>query len=162
MPVAFLAKLAGDVEGFEWLKDVPALRPERLIYFGLRDVDEGEKVLLKEHNIRHYNAHDIHRRGAAAITEEILEATQGLSIHISFDIDALDPEHAPATGTPVKDGVTLEDGKYLCQKLAATGRVISADLVEVNPSLSDSTGAHVTHASALEIVKCALGRRRKP
>lgn len=159
MPVAFLARLAGDVPGFEWMRDVPKLRPDRLVYVGLRDVDEGEKVLLKDHNIKHYYSHNVARQGIAEVTKEILELTAGLPIHISFDIDALDPTHAPATGTPVHEGLTLEDGKHLCSKLAATGRVVSIDLVEVNPSLSDADGARVTDESAIEIIKAALTRK---
>jgi arginase len=159
MPVAFLAKLAGDVEGFEWLREIPALRLDRIFYVGLRDVDEGEKELLKKHGIKHFWSREVSDKGIAAVTTEVLEAVKGLPIHISFDIDALDPVHAPATGTPVHDGITLDDGIYLCQKLADTGRVVSMDLVEVNPLLSDAAGADITHKSGLELVNNALRRK---
>jgi len=160
MPVAFLAKLTGEVPGFEWLHDIRPLPLDRLVYIGLRDVDEGEKVLLKKYNIKHYTSDDVARVGIAAVMEEVVAYVKDSSIHISFDIDALDPNFAPATGTPVPDGMTLQDGKYICEKLAATGKVVSMDVVEVNPKLSDSTGAGITHDSAVQLVKTALGRRR--
>jgi len=161
MPVAFLAKIAGTVPGFEYLANFPTLRSDRLLYVGLRDVDAGEKIILQERNIRQYSAHDVAKRGIASITEEVLEATKGCPIHISFDIDALDPSHAPATGTPVRDGMTLDDGKHLCQKLAATGRVMSMDMVEVNPSLGGTKEAvDVTVKSALELITTTLEARR--
>jgi len=159
MPVAFLAHIAGEVPGFEWLRDIPILRFDRICYVGLRDVDEGEKVILQQQGIKHFWASDVSTKGIAAVTEEILEATKGLPIHISFDIDGLDPVYAPATGTAVHDGITLQDGIYLCQKLADTGRIISMDLVEVNPTLSDKTGADITNASAIELVSAALRRK---
>jgi len=160
MPVAFLAKIAGTVQGFEYLQNFPTLRPDRILYVGLRDVDLGEKDILQEKNIRQYSAQDVATRGIAAITEEILEVVKGFPIHISFDIDALDPAHAPATGTPVSGGMTLDDGKHLCQKLAATGRVTSMDMVEVNPSLGDKEAAAITVKSALDLIKATLDARR--
>jgi len=160
MPVAFLAKIVGEVEGFEWLKNVPTLRPDQIAYIGLRDVDEGEKKLLKDLGITHFWAHDVARRGITAVMDEIVAFTANRPIHISFDIDALDPNYAPATGTPVRDGITLDDGTHICERLAATGRVVSMDLVEVNPSLSDKDGAGKTHDSSVQLIKAALQRRR--
>jgi len=160
MPVAFLAKIAGEVPGFEWLNDKPTLSLARIVYVGLRDVDAGEKEILREHNIKHYWASDVARLGITAVMDEIIAYSKDLPIHISFDIDGLDPNYAPATGTPVNNGITLDDGKHLCERIAATGRLVSMDLVEVNPSLSDSDGAGVTHDSAIQLVKSALQRRR--
>ena len=157
-PVAFLAKMAGEVPGFEWMRDIPILRPDRLVYIGLRDVDEGEVHILNSKNIRHYWSRDVARLGIKTVMDEvrtrtqhtyrrtqhtytctqhphtrarahtcsvcvgpcdgllcvlqIIELSKDLPIHISFDIDALDPNYAPATGTPVAGGITLEDGKY--------------------------------------------------
>jgi len=160
MPVAFLAKMAGVVPGFEWLQDVPVLNTDRLVYIGLRDVDAGEKEILRAKNIKHYTAEDVARLGIKTVMDEVIAYTKELPVHISFDIDALDPAHAPATGTPVADGITLEDGKHICQRIGATGRLVSLDLVEINPSLSDSNGAGITHDSAIQLVKAALGARR--
>jgi len=160
MPVAFLAKIAGEVPGFEWLKDKPLLTPARIVYIGLRDVDDGEKVLLRDLNIKHYWSSDVARLGITTVMDEIIAYSKDLPIHISFDIDALDPNYAPATGTPVRDGITLADGKHICERIAATGRLVSMDMVEVNPTLSDHDGAGVTHESAIQLVKAALQRRR--
>lgn len=160
MPVALLAKLAGEVPGFEWMNDIPTLRTDRIAYIGLRDVDEGEKVLLRNHNIKHFWASDVKRMGISAVMDEVLSYSKDCPIHISFDIDGLDPNFAPATGTPVLDGITLEDGKHICSRVAASGKLVSMDLVEVNPSLSDADGANTTDHSAIELAQAALENRR--
>jgi len=158
MPVAFLSKIASEVPGFDWMKDTPTLSAQKIAYIGLRDVDAGEKVILKEHNIKHFWSTDVKRMGISAVMDEVLAHAGNAPIHISFDIDALDPEFAPATGTAVVDGITLDDGKHICERVAATGRLVSMDVVEVNPSLSDSDGATTTDNSAIELVKSALRR----
>lgn len=159
MPVAFLGKLAGNVPGFEWMADLPTLQvSSKLAYIGLRDVDEGEKEILKNLNIKHYWAEDVRRIGINTVMDEILAFSKDAPIHISFDIDALDPNFAPATGTPVVDGITLADGKHVCERVAATNRLVSMDLVEVNPSLSDADGATTTGNSSLELVQSVLRR----
>jgi arginase len=77
-------------------------------------------------------------------------------IHLSFDIDALDPIYAPSTGTAVRGGLTLREGDFICECVAETGSLIALDLVEVNPSL-DEHGASDTVRAGLSIVRCALG-----
>lgn len=77
-------------------------------------------------------------------------------IHLSFDIDALDPQWAPSTGTAVRGGLTLREGDYIAECVAETGSLIALDLVEVNPSL-ESEGAHETIRAGCSIVRCALG-----
>lgn len=77
-------------------------------------------------------------------------------IHLSFDVDALDPMWAPSTGTPVRGGLTLREGDFIAECVAATGSLVALDLVEVNPSLEEK-GAQETIRAGCSIVRCALG-----
>lgn len=77
-------------------------------------------------------------------------------IHLSFDVDALDPMWAPSTGTPVRGGLTLREGDYICEAVQETGSLVAVDLVEVNPSL-EVQGAGETVRAGCSLVRCALG-----
>lgn len=81
-------------------------------------------------------------------------------IHLSFDVDALDPTYAPSTGTPVRGGLTLREGDYIAECVHETGSLIAMDLVEVNPTLEpgiNDIGAHETVRAGCSLVRCALG-----
>lgn len=102
MPLAFLLGLGSKVPEFSWVK--PLLKPERLVYIGLRDLDAGEKRTLKENNIKAFSMHEVYRYGIGKVVEMALDHVnpkRDLPIHLSFDVDALDPSVAPSTGTPV-------------------------------------------------------------
>ena len=77
-------------------------------------------------------------------------------IHLSFDVDALDPQWAPSTGVPVRGGLTLREGDFIAECVAETGSLIALDLVEINPSL-DTEGASETVRAGCSIIRCALG-----
>lgn len=88
-------------------------------------------------------------------------------IHLSFDVDALDPQWAPSTGTPVRGGLTLREGDFIAEGVHQTGQLVAMDLVEVNPRLGKTTGgggvgggddaADVTVRAGVSLVRCALG-----
>lgn len=79
-------------------------------------------------------------------------------IHLSFDVDALDPQWAPSTGTPVRGGLTLREGDYICECVHETGSLVAVDLVEVNPRLAkDEAGVNETVRAGCSLVRCALG-----
>lgn len=102
MPVSFLLGLGPKIPEFGWVK--PLLKPERLVYIGLRDVDAGEKRILREHGIRAFSMHEVDRHGIGRVVEMALDhvnPARDRPIHLSFDVDALDPSVAPSTGTPV-------------------------------------------------------------
>jgi arginase len=104
MPVAFLLGIAGTVPEFAWVK--PVLKPSRIVYIGLRDIDPGEKRILKEHGIKAFSMHEIDKFGIGKVVDMALDAVnpnRDLPIHLSFDVDALDPSVAPSTGTPVSE-----------------------------------------------------------
>ncbi|SCU82915.1 LADA_0C08658g1_1 [Lachancea dasiensis] len=160
-PVSFLMGL--DPENTPpALKWVPkCLKPNKIAYIGLRDVDEGEKKILKEHNIKAYSMYHVDRYGLNGVIEMALQSINpdGKSpIHLSYDVDAVDPLYIPATGTPVRGGLTLRESLFLAERIAETGRLIALDLVECNPAL----GAHDLHISdtisaGCAIARCALG-----
>jgi len=162
MPVAFLADLVEKKEEltedvFGWLKEEHRISPKKLVYIGLRDIDKGEKKILREHGIKAYSMHEIDRHGIGKVMDMALGwIGSDTPIHLSFDVDALDPQWAPSTGTPVRGGLTLREGDFIAECVAETGQLIALDLVEVNPSL-DAEGAGDTVRAGVSIVRCALG-----
>jgi arginase len=102
MPVSFLMGLGGKVDVFSWVQSV--LKPENLVYIGLRDVDAGEKKILRDNKIKAFSMHEVDRYGIGKVVEMALDhinPDRNKPIHLSFDVDALDPSVAPSTGTPV-------------------------------------------------------------
>src|SRR5262245_7677136 len=102
MPVAFLLNLFPPLPEYSWVK--PRLDPSRIVYIGLRDVDPAEKRILKENNIRAFSMHEVDKYGIGKVVEMALDHVnpeRNRPIHLSFDVDALDPSVAPSTGTPV-------------------------------------------------------------
>jgi arginase len=177
MPVAVLLRLVEESvlgDGWEWLAGAPRLDPSRLVYIGLRDIDEGEKRLIKRLGVRAYTMSDVDRKGIGAVMDETiahLVANGGADapIHLSFDIDGVDPTVAPATGTAVAGGLSWREAHCVCEALAETGRLGSMDLVEVNP-LVDSAAVggresaamgpegRATVAAAVAFTASALGK----
>ncbi|KAF2724392.1 arginase [Polychaeton citri CBS 116435] len=159
MPLAFATGLAKDEnrDTFGWIEDDQRVNVKKLVFIGLRDVDRGEKKILREHGIKAFSMHDIDRYGIGKVMDMALGwIGSDTPIHLSFDIDALDPMWAPSTGVPVRGGLTLREGDFICEAVHATGSLIAMDLVEVNPSLEEQ-GAAGTVRSGLSIVRCALG-----
>ena len=160
-PNAFLLGLQGtDVKPFnEWVK--PLLKPERIAYIGLRDLDQGERKVLKELGIRCYTMYHVDRYGIGHVVEEALSylGAPEKPIHLSFDVDALDPSVAPSTGTPVRGGLKLREGHYICERVWETGSLVAVDLVEVNPDLGAKReeDAKATVAVGCSLIKAALG-----
>ena len=102
MPVSFLLGIGSEVSEFSWVK--PLLKTDRLVYIGLRDVDAAEKRILRENNVKEFSMHEVDKYGIGKVVEMALEhvnPNRDRPIHLSFDVDALDPSVAPSTGTPV-------------------------------------------------------------
>jgi len=166
MPLAALSGAfeLSQVAGFQWFQS--CLTPQDVVVVGARDMDAGEARLLAKRGMRMFSAKEVSRRGMAAVCKDAigyLTAHGARPLHLSFDIDALDSAVAPGTGTPVADGLTLEDGVLLCETLRATGALVGMDLVEVNPSLEEPTcfearAGEKTIACALALMLAALGR----
>ncbi len=113
-----------------------ALKPEDVVFIGLRSVDDGEREFLRTHGLKALTMKDIDKRGMARVAEEALEHLRGVqALHVSFDADALDPLLAPGVGTPVSGGLSYREAHLLMELLADAKMVTSLDLVEVNPIL---------------------------
>lgn len=123
---------------------IDKLNPKKIGYIGLRDVDTLERKMLSELKIfpqATISSVDVTRDGILNSLRKLLaviDPSQKCPIHLSFDIDALDSLEAPATGTAVPGGLLLREGIVLCEELYKTGRLVSMDLVEVNPLLGNS------------------------
>lgn len=153
-----------ELRHFDWAYDcLPTgqssfVRPEGLAYIGLRDVDEAETKILKEKGIMAYDMKAVKAadRDMRRIIRDCLKRADPTGIrpiHLSFDIDAIDPWYAPSTGTPVADGLLPSEGKLIIEELKSTGRLISMDLVEVNPGLGGAEEVSRTLATAKELIE---------
>lgn len=144
---------------FDWVPH--CLDNSRLAYIALRDLDVFERKYLRENNIAAYTMRHVDQFGIGQVVEMALERVNPGNkrpIHLSFDIDAIDPFFAPATGTTVRGGLTWREGSYICERVAETGNLVAMDLVEVNPSLGDHPeAAPQTAAVAVSLIKSALG-----
>ncbi|RKP15431.1 arginase [Piptocephalis cylindrospora] len=158
-PISWMLGIAGKVEGFEWVQ--PRLKPSNLVYIGLRDVDPAEKRILREHNIKAFSMFEVDKYGIGKVVEMALDHVnpdRTKPIHLSFDVDALDPSVAPATGTPVRGGLTFREGHYICEAIAETKCLVALDVVEVNPLLgSDEASWQQTVKIGCSLVRSALG-----
>ncbi|KAG9224526.1 hypothetical protein PLEOSDRAFT_1067181 [Pleurotus ostreatus PC15] len=157
MPVSFLLGLS-KMEEYSWAKG--RLDPSRIAYIGLRDIEDGEKETLKQHGITAFSMHHVDMYGIGKVVEMALSAINpegDRPIHLSFDIDALDPTFAPSTGTAVEGGLSFREGRYICEAVAKTGKLVGMDLVEVNPSLTDPVSAKKTVDVACKLIRSAFG-----
>jgi arginase len=133
------------------------LRPEQLVYVGLRSVDQTERELINDLGIRAYTMTDIDRLGIARVAAEAAEYLGDAGRwHVSLDADILDPSLAPGVGTPVRGGITYREAHLLMELLADSGKVASIDLVEVNPILDDRNR---TAQTLVGLTSSLLGKR---
>jgi arginase len=157
-PLSFLTGIAGDHPDFRWVK--PLLKTNRLTYIGLRDIDNGEKKIIKDLGIKAFSMHHVDKFGIGKVVEMALDhvnPNRDLPIHLSFDVDALDPSVAPSTGTPVRGGLTFREGHYICEAIAETGLLVAADIMEVNPALEEDSAVFQTIQVGCSLSRCCLG-----
>lgn len=111
--------------------------PHNICFVGCRDLDPGEKLLMKEAGVTVFTMSDIERQGFPAIVSKVklFFKTHADYIHVSFDMDVLDPMFAPGTGIPLPGGLTNREALLLMEEMYACGKVRSAEIVEVNPIL---------------------------
>jgi len=134
----------------------PMLAPENVVLIGIRDLDSAERDLLKESGATVYTMREIDERGMAPVVSEALDRLSHLPrLHVSLDMDSLDPSEAPGVGTPVPGGLTYREAHLLMEILADTKRVGSVDVVEINPILD--AGNH-TAKMATELLASLLGQ----
>jgi arginase len=136
----------------------PKVLPENTCIIGARSVDPGERELLKQLNIRVFTMSELDERGMAEVISEAIEiATMNTAgFHATMDMDFIDPSYAPGVGTPERGGATYREGHLAMEKLAASGKVLSVELTEVNPMYDT---ANQTAQLAAEMILSALGKR---
>lgn len=134
------------------------IRPEHVVLIGVRQLDEGEKAYIREAGITCFTMHQIDRLGMNRVMEEALaivsKGTDG--VHLSFDIDSVDPTEAPGTGSPVKGGVSYREAHLALELMHESGLITSAEFVEVNPELDTDRR---TARLAGELIGSLLGQQ---
>jgi len=158
MPLAALCGLGDPRLTALWDEAVPVIDPQRVAVIGARDLDPGEKKNLRAAGVMVMGIEQIDRLGMVQALEKAIEriSREVDGIFLSFDMDSLDPRHAPGVGTPVSGGLTYREAHLACELAAETGKLVGMDLVEVNPILDVQNS---TAALSVELALSALGQR---
>ena len=136
----------------------PMIAPNNVALVGIRDIDRREADNIRAAGIHTYTMREVDERGIRAVMQDAVSAaSQGTAgLHLSLDMDALDPEEAPGVGTPVRGGLNYREAHLAMELLHDTGKLVSMEVVEVNPVLDI---ANRTAALAVELVLSAMGKR---
>ncbi len=142
-----------DLYGFS-----PKVQPQNCVLVGVRDVDNYERENIKKSGVHVFTMRDIDERGMRTVMEEALRlAGRGtVGYHVSLDLDWIDPEDAPGVGTPVWGGATYREGHLAMEIIADHGRMLSFEMVEVNPVLDER---NQTAELAVELALSAFGKK---
>jgi len=120
--------------------NVPKIKPENVIIIGARSVDPGERELISQQGIKVYTMHEVDRLGMTRVMEDALAYLRARDVdglHLSLDLDGLDPLYTPGVGTPVPGGITYRESHLAMEMLQESGMLTSAEFVEVNPILDE-------------------------
>ena len=154
-----LTSPSGNVHGMpvHFALEAQSVAPERMVFIGLRDVDAGEKRAIRELGVRAFTMSDIDRIGMARVIEEALAiAADGpASLHVSFDMDGIDPTEAPGVGTPVRGGISYREAHLLMEAVASSDALGSLEITEINPILDRE---NQTAILAVELILSGLGK----
>ncbi len=156
MPLAALlgygAKELTGIAGF-----APKLDPRFCAHIGAREVDPGERELIRQTGIRFITMREIDERGMSACVDEAIEIARRApaGYHVTFDVDSLDPTDAPGSGTTVRGGLTYREAHLAMEKIAEAGGMISLEIVEINTTLDIN---NKTAALGVELALSALGK----
>jgi arginase len=136
----------------------PKVDPRNTVLIGIRDVDEMERIHVRDIGVRAFTMRDLDERGMRSVMDEAIGiATDGTAgFHLSLDLDFVDPEHAPGVGTPVRGGATYREAHLAMELINDTGRMLSMEVVEVNPILD-----HLNRTAdlAVELILSAMGKK---
>ncbi len=135
----------------------PKVKPENVAYIGLRDLDEKEKELIKKSGCTVFTMRDVDEIGIHTVLAKTLEGFRQLDkIHISLDLDVMDPLDAPGVGTPSLGGLTYREGQLIMEILADTNKINSVDIMEINPILDIQNR---TAQMAVNLVSSLFGKK---
>jgi arginase len=140
-----------DIGGFR-----PKVEPRRCAVVGLRNLDEREKDAVRRSGVHAFTMKDIDRHGMASVMEKALDAicSDGAALHVSFDMDSVDPSISPGVGTPVRGGLSYREAHLAMEMVADTGQLAALDVVEVNPILDQQNSTAIL---GCELILSALG-----
>jgi arginase len=154
-----LSSPSGNVHGMpvHFALEAQSVSPERIVFIGLRDVDEGERRIIKERGVKAFTMSDIDRLGMSRVIDEALAiAGRGPnSLHVSFDMDGIDPSEAPGVGTAVRGGISYREAHFLMEAVAASNTLGSLEITEINPIFDRE---NQTAILAVELISSALGK----
>lgn len=130
----------------------PKIKPENIVIIGARSLDQGEKELIREKGIKVYTMHEIDRMGMTKVMEESIAYLKERTdfVHLSLDLDGLDPDDAPGVGTPVMGGISYRESHLAMEMLAEANIITSAEFVEINPILDE-------HNKTAEVAVALMG-----
>ena len=134
----------------------PKIDASKLVIVGARALDPGEQALLRKHHIHVFTMSEIDEQGMHRVMQQALEITNDSPIHLSLDLDALDPQEAPGVGTPVRGGLSYREAHLVMEHICDSRRLVSMDVVEVNPLLDHK---NETALLAVELIRSALGKK---
>src|SRR5579875_33181 len=136
----------------------PKIDASKIIIVGARALDPGEQELLRTHHIHVFTMSEIDERGIHRVMQEALAIAgrDNSPIHLSLDLDALDPQEAPGVGTPIRGGLSYREAHLVMEHVCDSSRMISMDVVEVNPLLDHK---NETASLAVELKRSALGKK---
>jgi arginase len=156
MPLAAALGRCGDAFARDGLR-LPALAAEHVALIGVRSLDPGEQALVHELDIAVYTISDIDRRGVEPVMAEALERLAGAAfLHVSVDLDVVDPEFAPGVGNPVRGGLSYREAHLAMELVAESAQPAALEIVEVNPIRDHE---NTTAGLAVELAASALGAR---
>jgi len=150
-----------DLPGWQWFK--PTLHQGNCVFIALRDLDKWEKAILKAIGAHVFTRYHIDKIGIGAVMKEamhIINPFGNQPLHLSFDIDGIDPKWAPSTGTVSPGGLTYREARFICEYLAETECLCSMDLVEINPTILQ--GALAGHADEVITTSCEKVKTMDP
>ena len=157
MPVAHLLgkgrSSLNSLSGF-----VPAIDASKTVLVGVRDLDPGERKMIRDLGVKVFTMRDIDERGIKSVMSEALDIIQKdtAGFHVSFDLDGMDPAVAPGVGTAVPGGLTFREGHLAMELVADTQKMLSYEIVELNPILDNSS---ISAKAAVAMTLSAFGTR---
>jgi arginase len=137
---------------------VPMVDPHSVAIVGLRSVDDIERFNVRGAGVHPFTMRDIDERGMRTVMQQAIDAVSSgnSGFHLSFDLDAVDPDEAPGVGTPVHGGITYREAHLAMEMICDSGRMTSLELVELNPVMDV---ANRTAILGVELIMSALGKR---
>jgi arginase len=136
----------------------PKVDPAHVALVGIRSVDGRERDIVQQSGVHAFTMRDIDECGMRAVIEDAIRVAGSgtVGFHVSLDMDVVDPREAPGVGTPVRGGITYREAHLAMETLGDTGRMMSFEVVEVNPVIDE---ANRTAILAVELVMSAMGKR---